>query len=206
MQATRKAILDILKEQGQATVDELAEQLDLTPMTVRHHLNVLKAQNSVMATRLRHSRSVGRPRQVYTLTQTGNELFPANYHQLAERLLDEIKATMSPKEVREIFRRIGEKLAAEAPDVTGLPLSERVSRVSQFLTDRGYISRWEEIDDGFALHQFNCPYRHVAQEHGEVCELDRVLISRLLGVQTERIHGAASRGEHCTYFIPIEAH
>jgi DeoR family suf operon transcriptional repressor len=62
MQSTRQEILSILREQRQATVDELAESLELTPMTIRHHLNVLQAQNLVVASKVRRSKRVGRPR------------------------------------------------------------------------------------------------------------------------------------------------
>lgn len=204
MQATRRAILEIVKEWGQATVDELAEQLSLTPMTVRHHLNVLQAQNLVLATQLRHRRSAGRPRQAYTLTEEGNDLFPTDYHGLAEHLLDELKEMMGSDKVRQILHRIGEKLAAEAPDISDLPLPERMVRVTEFLTGKGFISRWEKVEDGYVLYHFNCPYRRVARKHAEVCEMDKALMSRLLGVQVERIHGAASTGEHCTYLIPVD--
>lgn len=204
MQVTRKALLEILRERGQATVDELAGQLGLTPMTVRHHLNVLKADDLVVAARLRHRQSAGRPRQVYVLTDAGNDFFPANYHGLADHLLNEIKEEMGSSKIGQIFRRIGEKLAREAPDMSGLPLPERVSRAAEFLTNKGFISRWEEMEDGYALCMFNCPYRRVASEHGEVCVMDRTLISRLVGVQPKRIHGTASQGEHCTYFVPFD--
>ena len=204
MQPTRKAILDILKEQGQATVDELAEQLGLTPMTVRHHLNVLQSQGLVVATQLRYRQSAGRPRHVYTLTEEGNDLFPANYHGLAVRLLDEIKEMVGEDKLQEILCRIGEKLASEAPDMQGLPIAERVARVADFLTDKGFISRWEKVKDGYALYQFNCPYRRVSRDHAEVCHMDRALISTLLGVELKRVNGMASAEEHCTYFIPTD--
>jgi len=168
---------------------------------LRHHLNVLKAQDLVITTQLRHRQSAGRPCQVYTLTEEGNDVFPANYDGLADYLLVAMKEEMGSNQVRQIFRRIGQRLAAEAPDISALPLRERVASVADFLTDKGFISRWEEVEGGYALYQFNCPYRRVAREHGEVCEMDRALISQLLGVQLKRLNGAASRGEHCTYFV-----
>lgn len=204
MQTTRKAILEILKKRGQATVDELAEQLGLTPMTMRHHLNVLQSQDTVVATKLRHKQSAGRPRYVYTLTEEGDDLFPVNYHGLADHLLDEIKELVSRDQLRQIFRRIGEKLAAEAPDVSDLPLAERVASVAEFMTVKGFISRWEKVKGGYVLHQFNCPYRRVARNHSEVCQMDMTLISALLGVESKRIHGTASTGEYCSYFIKTD--
>ena len=204
MQSTREAILEILRERGQATVDELAEQLGLTPMTVRHHLNVLQSQDMVAVTKLRHRRSAGRPRQVYALTEEGDDFFPANYDGLASYLVDEIKGLVGQDQVRRIFQRIGEKMAAKLPHVSSLPLAERVARVAELLTEKGFISRWEELEDGYALHHFNCPYRRVARDHAELCQMDMALLSRLLGVEAKRIHSAASTGNHCTYFIPMD--
>jgi predicted ArsR family transcriptional regulator len=74
MQSTRQEILAILKEERQATVEDLAERLELTPMTIRHHLNVLQAQNLVVASKVRRSKKVGRPRLVYTLTDAAGRL------------------------------------------------------------------------------------------------------------------------------------
>lgn len=204
VQTTRKAILEILKEKGQATVDDLAEALGLTPMTVRHHLNVLQSQDIVATTRLRHKRTAGRPRHVYALTEKGNELFPTNYHGLADHLLEEIKAVLGEDELQEILRRIGAKLAAEVPNIADLPLPERMVKVIDFMASKGFISQWEKVQDGYVLHQFNCPYRRVAREHSEVCQMDTALISALLGVEPKRIHGTASSGGYCTYLIPAD--
>ena len=55
MQSTRQEILEILKEDREATVEDLASRLELTPMTIRHHLNVLQAQNLVVAPTVRRS-------------------------------------------------------------------------------------------------------------------------------------------------------
>ena len=74
MQSTRQEILGILKEERQATVEDLAQRLELTPMTIRHHLNVLQAQSMVEAARVRRSQRVGRPRLVYTLTESADAL------------------------------------------------------------------------------------------------------------------------------------
>jgi predicted ArsR family transcriptional regulator len=90
MQSTRQEILEILKKEGQATVEDLAERLELTPMTIRHHLNVLQAQSLVVAAEVRRSKTVGRPRLVYTLTEAADQLFPQGYGELARHLVSEV--------------------------------------------------------------------------------------------------------------------
>ena len=133
MQSTRQEILEILKEEKQATVEDLAERLELTPMTIRHHLNVLQAQNLVATTTVRRSQKVGRPRLVYTLTEAADDLFPQSYGELARHLVSEIKDTLGPEETEAVFRRIAERVAGGAPPpYSGQSFEDRLDQVTLF--------------------------------------------------------------------------
>jgi len=202
MQSTRQEILEILKAEGQATVEDLAERLELTPMTIRHHLNVLQAQNLVEASRVRRSRKVGRPRLIYTLTEAADELFPQSYGDLARYLVSVVKETLGEEETREIFRRIADRLAQEAPPaIEGQSFEERLDQVVEFMKTQGFISRWEKTDAGYILTNVNCPYRRVTQEHGEVCILDTTLINRLLNVEPQRITSMKEGDTTCSFLL-----
>ena len=195
MQSTRQEILEILKEDREATVEDLATRLELTPMTIRHHLNVLQAQNLVAATTLRRSQKVGRPRLVYSLTEEADDLFPQSYGQLARHLVSEIKETMGPDETEAIFRRIANRIAGEAPPAyKGQTFEDRLEQVSDFLEDLGFLFRWEKTDEGYILTNVNCPYRLVTREHPEICMMDTVLLGRLLGVEP-KVMSSLRRGE-----------
>ena len=202
MQSTRQEIVSILREEGQATVEDLAERLELTPMTIRHHLNVLQAQNLVAATKVRRSKKVGRPRLVYGLTDAADELFPHGYGELARRLVSEVKETVGEKETRALFQRIAADLAAEAPPPEkGQTFEDRLDQVSEFLEERGFLSRWEKTDEGYVLTNVNCPYREVTREHGEVCILDLELLERLLDVKPQRRDSMRAGGMVCSFLL-----
>lgn len=207
MQSTRQEILSILREERQATVEDLAESLELTPMTIRHHLNVLQAQNLVVATKVRRSKKVGRPRLVYTLTDAADELFPHGYGELARRLVSEVKETVGEEEMQTIFRRMAADLAGEAPPAQeGQSFAERLDQVSEFLHERGFLCRWEQTDEGYVLTNVSCPYRQVSREHGEVCIMDSELLDRLLGVEPRRLESMRSGDACCRYLLqPKEA-
>ena len=202
MQSTRQEILSILREERQATVEDLAKQLELTPMTIRHHLNVLQAQNLVEASKVRRSKRVGRPRLVYTLTEEADDLFPQGYGRLASQLVTEVKETVGGEETEAMFRRIAERVAAQAPPVEeGQTFEDRLDQVSEFLEDQGFLSRWEERDDGYVLTNVNCPYRRVSRHHGEVCLLDTELIRRLLGVEPQRLSSQRAGEAACAFVL-----
>jgi predicted ArsR family transcriptional regulator len=202
MQSTRQEILEILKEEGQATVEDLAERLGLTPMTIRHHLNVLQAQTLVEASKVRRSQKVGRPRLVYTLTESADELFPQGYSELARHLVAEVKETVGEQETRAIFQRIADRIVNEAPiPVEGQSFEQRMEQVTEFLERLGFIVRWEKTDEGYIFTNINCPYRRVASEHSELCAMDAMLISGLLGVQPKQTGNLQAGDAACTALV-----
>jgi DeoR family suf operon transcriptional repressor len=205
MQSTRQEILEILKEERQATVEDLAQRLELTPMTIRHHLNVLQAQNLVVASKVHRSKKVGRPRLVYTLTESADDLFPQSYGQLARHLVSEVKQTMGEDEAEAILRRVAERVASEAPpSVEGQEFEQRLDQVMDFMNDQGFISRWEKAEDGYVITNINCPYRHVSQEHNEVCIMDTEILTNLLGVEPKRISSMRDGEPSCSFLLVPE--
>jgi len=202
MQSTRQEILEILKEERQATVEDLATRLELTPMTIRHHLNVLQAQNLVEAAKVRRSQKVGRPRLVYTLTDAADDLFPQNYGELARHLVTEIKETVGTADTEDIFRRVANRIAQDAPlPGPGQTFEERLDQVTMFLEEKGFLFTWEKGDEGYVMRNINCPYRTVSQEHAEVCAMDAILIDRLLGVESKQVSSLREGDNACTCLL-----
>jgi predicted ArsR family transcriptional regulator len=202
MQSTRQEILEILKEEMQATVEDLAERLELTPMTIRHHLNVLQAQNLVVASKVRRSKKVGRPRLVYTLTDAADELFPQSYGELARHLVSEVKETMGEEEAEAIFRRVADRVARGGPRFDeSQSFEERLTQVVDFMEGQGFISRWEETDEGYVITNINCPYRIVTREHDEVCIMDTEILTKLLGVVPQRTSSMQQGEGSCSFLL-----
>lgn len=208
MHAVRKHILEILKETGGATVAELADRLEMAPVSVRHHLDILQGDNLIRIGRVERTGSVGRPQQIYQLTEDAAEFFPKNFAILAAGMVRQIKQVLPAEQVDAMFHSMANEMASEA-DMAGLealPLHERLDRVTAFLNERGYLARWEPCDDGdahFLLYKHNCPYAGVSGEHRELCLMDQMLIDRLVGVSCCRTTSVANNDRCCTYEIGI---
>ncbi len=200
MQASRWEILQRLKEQGEATVDELAQLLSLAPITIRHHLAILE-RDRLIANR-RERGSVGRPYYVYSLTQAAEELFPKKYHVLADRLLAELKAIATEDQINAMFTRIAESISADyaANPQTG-SLEERLAALVAALGEEGFLVQWTRMGDEYELREYSCPYYYVRQHHPEVCRLDLQVITNLLNVGVERKSCVINGDEFCTYRI-----
>lgn len=206
MQSTRRHILEILKEKGQATVEEIVASLSarighITAVTIRHHLEVLRGEGLVAAPAVRRRTTPGRPQHVYALTDQALDLFPNNYRNLAAELLKQIKTQFPHREANVILEGVADQLAAGL-NLGDVPMPARLDTVVHYLTEQGYHAYWETSTQGFVLHTGNCPYHHLTADNEELCAMDLRLVSRLLGVVPRRIGRLVEGGESCAYLIP----
>jgi len=202
VQATRERILNILKEQGEATVKELSETLDLTTVTIRHHLDTLRRESLVAPPTVRHRKAPGRPQHVYSLTDEASEFFPKRYERLIDLMLVEMNALLPPEQVQQMMECIGKRMVdrVTVPDEAGF--EERVGIAVDFMEERGYMAHWEKTGDGeYLVHVANCPYESVARLHSEVCHIDLTLLTELLGPTLKEITRIAGPARHCTYLL-----
>ncbi len=207
MHPTRQRIIELLKEREGATVDELATEVNMTPMAIRYHLNVLQASNLISAPAVRYQSGPGRPQQVYRLTAAADELFPEDYYSLTNYLLDELNTQLNKQDLAEIFSNIARRLAGEAPPAKeGQKFEERLNEVVIFFSKKGFVVDWEASGGNFKIHTHSCPYRQVVKKHHEVCSLDSQVISAMVGVVPTRIACFAAGDDHCVYQIsrPVE--
>lgn len=202
----RKSILEILKKKGQATVGEMADLLNMAPVSVRYHLDILQGDNLIEIGKVQREGQVGRPKQVYMLTVDADQHFPDNFAQLTAGLVDQLKRMLPSGEVEHAFHAIARDMASGLVDESGADLSDRhLDLVVDFLNARGYLAKWERTEEngekGFLLHTHNCPYAGLATMHSELCCMDLALISELMGAECECIESIANAGTSCTYLI-----
>ncbi len=200
MQRTRRQILDILKKRGRATLEELAREVALSPVTVRVHLSVLQRDDLVNVEEVRGR--VGRPYFVYSLTEEAQDLFPKRYHVLANRLLVGIDEVLTPEVRNSLLLHIAEKWAAERDSrLAGKGLAEKVAEIARIRTEEGAIADWEKTEDGYLLRQYNCPNLLVSRAHSHVCKIEEDYLTRLIGTQPARL-GCIGQGDRvCSFLI-----
>lgn len=207
MQQTRQYILEILKVRGEASVDEIVEELQsrrgkaITAVTVRHHLTRLQEDDLIAEPQMRHRDTPGRPQHVYSLTEKAITQFPNNYQRLAASLLQGIQSKLPQEGINVILEDVATHMAEEANIGQG-SLAERLDMVVEYLNTRGYDARWEEAGDDYLLHTSNCPYHKIASGNESLCDLDLRLVASLLGVVPRRQTHIMQGEESCAYLIP----
>ena len=197
---TRRSVLDALRASGQASINELADTIGVKAITIRHHLNALQAEGLVEVEEKRQS--VGRPLHVYRLTAQADSLFPQKYHELAERLLDQVKQTFPPETVETLINSLATSLAEDVRrEFESLPTEERQRRLIDRLAQEGFLARWRHGTDGLELVEYHCPYFRVGQRHPEICQIDETLIRVAMNSDVSKEACLLSGDPACTFVI-----
>lgn len=192
--STRDVIFHTIKSSPQVTVEALAEAADVSPVTVRHHLNALQASGLIEVTSVR--RKVGRPYFVYSLSEKGQELFPTRYLRLTSRLLDELKGRLPEDVINTIFQGVVEGVLDEhRGEYEHLDFEARLDYLVELLAEEGFLSSWERTEDGYTLIEYSCPYMSIGAKHEEVCGFDKQLMHGVLQLPVQQnscmLEGAA---------------
>ena len=202
MQDKRRQILDILKEQGSATIQKLSAELDVTGVTVRHHLDTLRDKGLVSEPQVLHRNSPGRPQFEYRLTPKANDHFPKRFQNISINLLHEIKDQNDGNEVYNIMMGVAQREITDAPKRrTNSSFEEHIGVIVEYLNGKGYLASWEKHPDGIMLHTSNCPYEGVAEHHPEMCQMEEHMLSSLLGVSPRCVSHIAEGSSSCSYVI-----
>lgn len=196
--STREVILEAIKQANEATVDDLAVAADVSPVTVRHHLNSLQADGLLQTRSIR--RKVGRPYYVYSLSDKGHELFPQRYVRLSTLLLDEMKAQFPEEMVHQLLGNVVKRILDEHRGrYENLTFAERVDYLVRLLGQEGFLSSSESVDGEYRLVEYSCPYYSVAQKHNELCHFDHELMVSILDTEITQ-HSCMLEGDSCCKF------
>ena len=200
MSSTHDEILRTIKTQGRASVAEMAQRLAISPISVRHHLSTLQAEGLVKSSEVRQG--VGRPRLVYALTEAGQERFPARYVRLSERLLDELKSTLPPQALEDMFTRMAEGMVAEyAARLEGKNTEEKMALLMELLGTEGFLAQWNRTGETISLTEYSCPYLRIGQRHPEVCAIDQTVIQQVLNANVEKTTCVLDGADRCVFVI-----
>jgi len=205
MKSTKDRILQSLLRKPRITINDIAEAVEINPISVRHHLSNLEKEGLISAEEVRHG--VGRPRLVYSLTEEGMERFPTKYLRLTTRLLAQMKESLPAPAVAQLFNQIAEEMAGEYEgQVKDLSMEERLDLVQELLAQEGFTVEWEKNGPDYQIHEISCPYYQIGVAHPEVCTVDQTLISKMLALPVNKVQCILDGGAHCTYVVqPVPA-
>lgn len=194
-------ILQLLLESEQGmSIDDLAKRLLISRNAVKQHLDILEISQLIQ----KHALTVtgGRPAQRYTLTEQGINSFPKQYAWFSHLLLSELKLELGEALFTQYMARMGTRLADSlAPQFSTKTDEEKLSGLIATMQGLGYQAQLEEGAAEPAIVALNCVYHTIAQQHPEVCEFDKALLSTLLEKPITQTHCMAKQEGVCRFLL-----
>jgi predicted ArsR family transcriptional regulator len=204
---TRRAIVQLLLEEGPITAGQIGERLGISAAGVRRHLDALMdvgdAQSSAAAAWQHSGR--GRPAKRYRLTAAGRAKLGHTYDDLAVAAMRQLREIGGDDAVRTFARRRIDSILAGVTDGPD-DVESTADRVAAALTKAGYATTTTPVSGpihGIQLCQHHCPVSHVAEEFPELCETEREAFAEILGTHVQRLATIVNGDCACTTHVPL---
>src|SRR5262249_36112593 len=201
LKESRSAIIDLLKINGAMSVEQLADEMEVSKVNVRRHLNLLESDGLIDYEIERHDR--GRPRHIYFLTHKACCLFPQIYDEFACDVLVQLQRMFGDEGVQRVLNARAEELIEQLKqELAGLDFDERVKRLAKVMSAKGYLAEARKMRDGtYRLRQRNCPTERVAVSHPHICEEELRVYREALNCEVTRECHIVSGSRMCEYRI-----
>jgi predicted ArsR family transcriptional regulator len=200
--STRGRMIAIMRRTGR-TVEELAQELDLTDNAIRGHLARLMEDGLVQQRGMR--RGTSKPAYLYKLTPQAEHLFPRAYEEILGSLLDVLGKELNPDQVEAMLGEVGQSMAAKRPiPVTG-DLRTRLAAAVVILNQLGGLMELEDGHDGnYYICGYGCPISSAVRSHPQMCKVMETMISKLVDAP---VHERCERSESlsCWFEVPAVA-
>jgi DeoR family transcriptional regulator, suf operon transcriptional repressor len=198
----QRLTLVALKRRGEASVDDLADALAITPSATRQQLAALRSAGLV-ATRQQRGRPghPGRPADLYHSTQEGEALFAQAANDLSVELLSCIEEE-DPDLVARVFERRQHRRVEQVQDkLVGKTIDEKVEALAGILDAEGYMAEVDKLgDDSYRVTLSNCAIWPVASLYGAACSTELEFLQEVLpGTDVERVEHKVAGGYVCGY-------
>ncbi|MBK5951057.1 MarR family transcriptional regulator [Rhodobium orientis] len=197
-------ILAALKMHGAETSATLGKKLGITGEAARQQLVRLADQGLVEATS--EAKGVGRPKQLWHLTDAAQSRFPDTHANLTTQLLRIIRDQLGEAALDRIItiREAETRACYEAKLADKSDLADRVAALARLRSEEGYMAEWRRQPDGSILFAENhCPICMAATACQGFCRAELEVFRAVLGpsAEIERAEHIVKGGRRCTYVI-----
>lgn len=177
---TRERVLGFIKQEGKASVKALTEEIGITPMAIRGHLNKLEKEELIKVTTLRQK--LGRPLQVFSLTEKGETCFPQDYGRFAVEILHDLRELDGGKTLELVIKKREERIVAglRAKMAGAQDWEEKMQIYHQFAEFHGNMPTLEKQGPRqFVLYINNCSLKAVVDQFPSCCDSEVSILHRL---------------------------
>ncbi|WP_145555304.1 helix-turn-helix transcriptional regulator [Yersinia canariae] len=204
-QSVAERLLLLLKTRGPLQATDAGKILGTTGEAARQQFVKLAKDGLVMATA--QAKGVGRPIQLWQLTDTGNARFPDAHGELTVQLLRMVRSKLGEEaldlliDTREQETRDQYCLAMQGANNIG----ERVARLVAMRSQEGYMAECQTQADGsILLIENHCPICAAATSCQGFCRAELDVFREVLQAPVERTEHILSGSRRCVYRVVVE--
>ncbi|MDD2876047.1 MAG: transcriptional regulator [Acidiphilium sp.] len=195
----------MIKWHGPQSIADLASRIGVSHEAIRVQLRRLAKHGLVVATR--QLRGVGRPIQLWTLTEAGHRQFPDTHADVTVQLIDAIRSTCGDAALEAVIATRDQTIRHDYVEAMQEVQSPRakVERLAHLRTREGYMAEWAVSDMGFVLIENHCPICAAARSCQGFCRSELDLFRAVLGPHcvVERIEHIVSGARRCAYAVTV---
>ena len=203
IESRQQQILKLLLENKVGlNIDEISTALDISRNAVQQHLTVLDRDGYIQIGEF--NKTAGRPVRSFVLTKAGINSFPKQYAWFSELILADLKNEMGSEAFQRYLHKLGANLSQGLlPQFNGKSTDERIAELLKVMDSLGFKTKdiTDSNNNERIIEACNCIYHDLAQQHEEICEFDRSLISSLLDKEIEQIECMAKGEAVCRFKI-----
>lgn len=166
---TTDKIIQLLKLHGPLTAKTLAEELALTTMGVRQHLQALEEEGDVDIEDRVEGR--GRPTRYWGLTEQSRTHFADRHSELSLQLIDSVKMIFGDQGLDKLIEhREQTAMQQYRSAMQGMTdITSRLTKLVELRTLEGYMATQEQADGAFWLLENHCPICSAATKCQNFC-------------------------------------
>ena len=178
-ETTRGRVLAHLRRRA-ATVEELAQAIDLTDNAIRAHLTALDRDGLVRQAGLRRGPGAGKPAALYELTAEAEIRLSRAYAPVLTALLEELSTRLPGPDAEALMRDAGSRLAAALP-ARSAALEDRLVEAVTLLNQLGADMLIERAPEGIRIRGSGCPLSATVARRPEACRAVQGLLTQAIG-------------------------
>jgi predicted ArsR family transcriptional regulator len=201
----RAAVLEILKREGPISADDIAGQLDVTTMAVRHHLAALSEENLVTHTAVHNGR--GRPVRKWEIAAAADAHFADSHAALAADLIGQVRKAFGEEGLDRLLKLRNADLekSYRAKTDKAATLKTKLDALAKIRSAEGYMAevRREPETGQWLFVENHCPVCSAARLCTGLCREELALFHRVLGkdIKVERLTHILAGASRCAYRV-----
>ena len=193
-------IVKLLVGNKSRTVAELMKETGVTRTAVTEQLNDL-VRAGFVERKTERLPGRGRPRNRYSATDAALLLLFANQERLlGPAIWKAVNAIGGKKLTDQILDHVSKTLAEHyCRNIDAEDPEERLRAMNDLLNDEGVLVEIDETDGQLTMHKRSCPFIGLFDEKREVCCMDQMIMTHVVGKPVERI-SCRHDGDPCCSF------